>query len=526
MSTSVLQKQIDEALSALRQEDFKRAHELAMSALQANPQLPGGYFVMARIAHWHGNVAKAEEIIRRALHFAADNPDYLLFQAQCLLELSRDKQVKEITAGLVHRELSTAHQNDTLGVIHTRLGQHQLALDRFKTACAKAPDSIEYLFNLGSCQQFCGELAGARLSFETITGIEPKHFASHLALAQLHKHTASDNDLEQLQALWSELDKADADGHLYVGHALARVYEDLGDYARAIDSLRAAKQPKLAQIRDNGLDYGEIFKALEELPPATGEGDGFDSDEPVFIVGMPRTGTTLVERILSSHSAVDSAGELGNLSTLVKQQLGTASPWVLDKETLAQLGRLDYRRLGQEYLASTRHLTGSSARFIDKMPFNFMYIPVIARALPNARIVCLRRNPMDTCLSNFRQLFGLRFSYYNYAYSLQHTAQFYAQFHRLMEHYERALPGQFYQVQYESLVQNPEQEARSLLNYCQLDWEPACLDFQRNTAPVATASSVQVREGIYHRAVERWRHYEPWLDEVKAELERAGIPWD
>lgn len=526
MSTSAHHQQIDDALSALQREDFKRAHELAMSALQTDPQLAVGYFVMARIAHRHGNVAKAEEVIRRALHFEADNPDYLLFQAQCLLELSRDNEVKEITAGLVHRELPTAHQNDTLGVIHTRLGQHRLALDRFKTACAKAPDSIEYLFNLGSCQQFCGELAGARSTFETLTDIEPKHYASHLTLAQLRKHTASDNDLAHLQSLWSELDKADADGHLYVGHALARVSEDLGEYERAFDFLCAAKQLKLAQIRDNGLNYGEIFKALEELPLATREGDGFDSDEPIFIVGMPRTGTTLVERILSSHSVVESAGELANLSTLVKKQLGTASPWVLDKETLAQIGRLDHARLGEEYLASTRHLTGSSARFIDKMPFNFMYIPVIARALPKAKIVCLRRNPMDTCLSNFRQLFGLKFSYYNYAYSLQHAAQFYAQFHRLIEHYDQLLPGRFYQVQYESLVQNPEQEVRSLLNYCELDWEPACLDFQSNTAPVATASSVQVREGIYHRAVERWRHYEPWLDEVKAELERAGIPWD
>ena len=152
-----------------------------------------------------------------------------------------------------------------------------------------------------------------------------------------------------------------------------------------------------------------------------------------------------------------------------------------------------------------------------------MYVPMIAKALPNAKIICLRRNPMDTCLSNYRQLFSTSFSYYNYAFSLTNTAEFYAHFHRLMDQYAEDLGDRFYPVHYEAVVANPEAEIRQLLAHCQLDWEPECLEFHSNTAPVATASSVQVREKLYTRAVERWRHYEPWLDELKAVFEANDI---
>ena len=194
--------------------------------------------------------------------------------------------------------------------------------------------------------------------------------------------------------------------------------------------------------------------------------------------------------------------------------------------TLARAGDLDFARLGQDYLASTRHLTGVSAHFIDKMPLNFLYIPMILRALPGAKIVCLRRNPMDTCLSNYRQLFSTSFSYYNYSLSLGDTARFYAHFHELMAKLVVLFPGCIHELHYEALVDEPEGEARALLAFCGLDWEPGCLDFYDNAAPVATASSVQVREKLYRRGLGRWRHYQPWLGEAQDVLAAAGISWD
>ncbi|MEP1471903.1 MAG: sulfotransferase [Halieaceae bacterium] len=526
-SASSHQNTLRSAHQALASGDFQQAHTLTMGVLQEAPSTAEGYFIMALIAHRHGNVAKAEEIIQRALGFAEENVDYLLFQAQCLLELSRHEDAKAAVALLAKRPLATALQNDTLGVLHSRLGQHGDALPLFQKACDLSPDTVSMQYNLASCLQFSGAFDDAEKAYEKAIQLDANNYRSHSSLSQLRRHTDTDNHIPRLQALWPTLGE-DADARLHVGHALAKEYEDLENYEQAFHWLQQANSEKLKGLESRGEQNSALFSALHTLSSelAESEIDGHPSEEPIFIVGMPRTGTTLIERILSSHSEVESAGELANFSLLVKKQLQTESQWVLDVETIQQAGKLDFEKLGRDYLESTRHLTGGSAHFIDKMPLNFMYVPMIAKALPNARIICLRRNPMDTCLSNYRQLFSTNFSYYNYAYSLTDTAEFYAQFQSLMDHLGDVPGDRFLQISYEAVVDNPEAETRRLLSHCGLPWQEQCLQFHSNTAPVATASSVQVREKIYTRAVERWRHYEPWLGDVKAVFEAHGILWD
>ncbi len=181
------------------------------------------------------------------------------------------------------------------------------------------------------------------------------------------------------------------------------------------------------------------------------------------------------------------------------------------------------RRLGADYLASTRPLTGATPRFVDKMPLNVLYAGLIHRALPNARIVCLRRDPMDVCLSNFRQLFATGFSYYDYAYDLEDVARYYVGFDRLVAHWRRTLPAdRFTEIAYEDLVADQEGATRRLLAFCALRWDPRCLDFHENRAPVATASSVQVRRPLYSTAVGRWRRYGEALEPMRRVLAEAG----
>ncbi len=520
------QTALDRAHLALANGQYREAHQLAMELLKSDPQLAEAYFIMALIAHRHGNVAKAVDVVERALGFDGENLDYLLFQAQCLLELNRHEQAKVLVGAMEGRELATAHQNDTMGVLESRLGRHDRALGYFHRACARKPDDASFQYNLASSLQFCGRFPEAEAAYEAAIALQRDHYRSHSSLSQLRRQTPERNHLQRLLSLWDE-SAHDVEARLHLGHALAKEYEDLGDYQRAMHYLVEAKRGKHAQLGGGERVDAELFAAAGDLATELAPYDtvGFESREPIFIVGMPRTGTTLVERILSSHSQVDSAGELANFSLLVKQQLQTASRWVLDAETLRRADRLDFERLGREYIDSTRHLTGGSDRFIDKMPLNFLYVPLIARALPGATIICLRRNPLDTCLSNFRQLFSTGFSYYNYAYSLQDTAEYYACFHRLMEQFTEALGDRVYPLRYEELVENPEGECRRLFLHCGLPWEPGCLEFQRNRSPVATASAVQVREGIYSRAVERWRHYEPWLGDVMRILDAHGIAW-
>ncbi|MDB5467183.1 MAG: hypothetical protein JWQ46_1945, partial [Phenylobacterium sp.] len=265
-----------------------------------------------------------------------------------------------------------------------------------------------------------------------------------------------------------------------------------------------------------------LFSAAMRTATPAGRGD--PSEEPIFVVGLPRSGTTLVDRILSSHPQVTSAGELSNFALLLKRAAGTASSFVLDEDTLAAAARVDMARLGSDYVASTRPLTGATPRFVDKMPLNVLYAGLIHQALPNARIVCLRRDPMDVCLSNFRQLFATGFSYYNYSYDLADVARYYVGFDRLVAHWRSVLPpDRFTEIAYEGLVASQEATTRELLAFCGLPWDPRCLAFHENAAPVATASSVQVRQPLYASSVGRWRRYGEGLAPMRDVLAAAGL---
>jgi hypothetical protein len=252
------------------------------------------------------------------------------------------------------------------------------------------------------------------------------------------------------------------------------------------------------------------------LPPPVAHRSGV---APIFIVGMPRTGTTLVERILSSHSQVSSAGESQNLGVLIKRATGTPSKHVLDEATLERSMALDLAAIGDAYVAQTR--PDDRPRFVDKMPLNFFYLGHIARALPAARLVVVRRQPLDACLSSFRQLFALDFSYYDYAYDLEDTVLL------LRDVRPAGRTGSAYYrrstVQYERLVADSRAETQRLLEHCGLEWEQRCLEFERNPAPVATASAVQVRQPLHAGAIGRWRHYDTELRPVIETLRAMGV---
>jgi hypothetical protein len=239
---------------------------------------------------------------------------------------------------------------------------------------------------------------------------------------------------------------------------------------------------------------------------------------------MPRTGTTLVDRILSSHSAVTSAGELQAMPLAVKRLTGTSSRLVIDKETILASRHIAPNSIGDAYLDRARHHwpTGGS-HIIDKLPANFLYIGHIVNALPNAAIVCLRRNPMDTIWSNYKNLFASQSAYYAYSYDLMDIAHYYARFDRLMAFWEQRYPGRILQLSYEALVTDQKTETRRLLAHCGLSWETNCLAFHENRSAVATPSAAQVRQPIHSGAVERWRAYADALAPARAFLESQGI---
>ncbi|MDX1499910.1 MAG: sulfotransferase, partial [Woeseiaceae bacterium] len=318
----------------------------------------------------------------------------------------------------------------------------------------------------------------------------------------------------------------DPRGVAQVCYALAKELEDLGEYERSFARLSQGAAARRGLMRYDVARDIETMVAIEETFTAeclAAASAGSDNDEAIFVLGLPRTGTTLVERVLASHSDVHAAGELTNFAVeLTRRARAGASGPPADRDALVrQSAELDFRALGDAYIASTRPFTGHTPRFVDKMPLNYLYLGLIRLALPKARIVHLRRHPLDTCYAIYKQLFV---DAYPFSYDLEELGRYYAAYHRLMAHWERVLPDAFLTVDYEALVDDFEHEVRRLLEFCGLDWQAACLRFYENPEASTTASTVQVRQPVYRSSVGKWRHYRDQLAPLIAVLEAEGVP--
>ncbi len=517
-----------QAQQHLSQRQLGETQLACMKILRLDKQHPDAHFLLGMVSASLQKFSNAIEFIERAWELDPKRAEYGAQLGRCLAVLKRDAEaLAAVEKALALRPLDPLTL-DTIGVVLSRAGQHARAVDVYREVVRLAPDNAGHQFNLAASLKFLGDFDGAETAYEAAIAANPRYYKAHSALAQLRRHTPENNHIARLEKLLAEKD-IDIDGELHLRHALAKELEDLGQYEPSFRHLAFGKQRKQAKLDYDIRDDAKIFAALARafpsdqkiVPALTAR-----VDEPIFVVGMPRTGTTLVERILSSHQNVHSAGELQTFGLLLKQEAGTKSTRVLDAETVEAAQYSNMAAVGKKYLKEGYRVAGLASRFVDKMPLNFLYLGYIHQALPNARFICLQRNPMDTILSNFRQLFSVRFSYYNYAYDLKNTARYYLMFQEIMERWQALLPDNLLQVSYEQLVENQEAESRRILDHCNLPWDDACLAFEKNTAPVATASAVQVREPMYRKAVSRWKLYEQELEPARVTLEAAGISID
>ncbi|WP_374555300.1 sulfotransferase [Thermomonas sp.] len=513
------------AVDALNRADWARAAALAESLVPRIPPHAGVHFVAGVAALQLQRLPEGIRHLQLAVHHNPNRPDYV---AQFARGLAMARLTRESVVAADGAEAMTPDDPatlDTLAVVYTQANEHAKAARLFERALERSPGRAVSHFNLATSLTFIGELARAEREYEACLALDPTFWKAHLALAQLRKATQDDNHLARLQAMLAEA--SDATARMYLHLAQAKEFEDLGDYPQAFHHLSAGKA-----AGGEGRGYttardAVVFDQLRALfaePVATER--GFASDAPIFVVGMPRSGTTLVDRILSSHPDVHSAGELQNFGVVLKRLSGSRTPELLDVDTLQRAMQVDPRVLGEAYVDSTRPGTAAKPRFVDKLPHNFLYLGYIARALPNARIVCLRRNPMDTCLGNFRQLFAQTSPYYDYSFDLLDTGRYYLLFDALMRHWHRVLPDRVLEVEYEALVDDQEGQTRRLLAHCGLAWDEACLRFSENAAPVATASAVQVRSPMHRQALARWKRYGSALDGLRDLLEAGGISVD
>jgi len=407
--------------------------------------------------------------------------------------------------------------------LYLRYSQHVAANRCYRRSVELAPRDPRYLHNLAASSVALGGIDEAEALFTQVIKIDPADFGAYQSRTALRTWGAADNHLAEMLAVLGTLPDAHV-GQIPLCHAIAKEYEDLGEYDRSFEFLdRGARRRRAAlsyRVADDvavmdriaGAYNAALLQSATRSATATG-----DETRPVFVVGLPRSGTTLVDRILSSHDRVSSLGEINDLAlALVRLAAGPGDKLAM----VDRSAKIDFGHLGRLYLDSATGYGEPGPWLIDKMPLNFLYVGLIHLALGGARVIHVRRHPLASCHAIFKTLFRMG---YPYSYSLEDIGHYYVAYHRLMAHWRATIPGSFIDLDYEQLVDDQETGTRRLLDYCDLDWQAACLDFHRNASPAATASAVQVRRPLYRSSLERWRHYERQLRPLAHFLADHGI---
>jgi len=502
----------------------REANGLCVQALQADPGAADAYALMAEMAADQRAFSRAVDLFQRALAIDPRNAAWGAELARSLIGLNR--QTPALTAALQALALGPveARTFDTLGVVFSRVGHQANAAYCFRKAHELVPANAGYLLNLGWAEQYLGEFAAAEQTWRRCIALDPDNDAAIAALVQMVTQTADDNFVPALERLFQRA-AGDADRQLRIGHALAKTFEDMKDPLAAFGWLTRAKAAKARAATGLAAWQSDVFAAARSTAPgAGGAAQGHDSAAPIFVFGLPRSGTTLVERIITSHPEVVSAGEPMDFAGLVRRFAGAPTRELIDGPTLRAVPPEQLSNLGAAYVEAIRARHPGGSRFTDKTPLNFLFGGLIHAALPQARMVCLRRHPVDSCLAVYRQRFTTGSAYYDWVYSLEATARFYLAFDALVAHWRATLPAdRFREVVYEDVVADQEGQSRALLDWLGLPWDDRVLAFHENAAPVATASAVQVRSPIHSGSVGRWKRYGEGLAPMLAALRAAGV---
>ncbi|ALJ12127.1 tetratricopeptide repeat-containing sulfotransferase family protein [Sphingopyxis macrogoltabida] len=494
------------------------------AALQSAPGGDGeAYFLLAVVEAGTGRTAAALELIKAAVAHAP-SAEYEAQLARLLLSAGRDGEAREAAIRAETLRPTDALTFDTLGCVHTRLGSHADALRLFKQAVAHAPDNRNFRYNLAVELGFAGQPDRAEQHFDAIIAAAPTDGRAHFALSGLRRQTPERNHIARLEQALAAAQNPD--DRLRIGFALGKEYEECGQPAEALRHLQQAGEQRRERSGYTFARDARLFDAVEHLfagrPPLSGSGD--PAAQPIFVVGMPRTGTTLVDRILSSHAKVWSAGELAAMPLAIKQAAATRTRTVVDAETIAAARGQAASDVAAFYLARARQQPAvEGQRFVDKLPFNFLYVGFIRQAFPAAKIVCLRRDPMDTIWSNYRHLFADGSAFHDYSYDPEGIARYYLRFDRLIAFWRDAFPGAVLELGYEDLIRDQAGETRRLLDHCELDWDENCLRFHEQDGAVATPSAAQVRRPLNADAIGQWRPHADALGAARRLIEDAAL---
>jgi tetratricopeptide (TPR) repeat protein len=515
-----LPREVTYATNEFHEGDVTTAEHVIRMFLQKNGNHIEAMRLLAQIGIKHDVLDDAEFLLESILVYS---PDYYAVRLEYATVLSKrhkyaralDECQRLLKIDRAHRGYRAAHANALVG-----MGRHEEALIVYQQMVTEAPNAPDLHLSVAHSHKTLGQQEKAIASYRQAAKVYPGFGDAYWSLANLKTYRFSDAEMAAMRE-----HEADPSGRLvdryHLCFALGKALEDREQYAESFACYARGNALKLTEVR-----YQASFvEHLVDRQLALASRDFFDArkqvgiknPDPIFIVGLPRAGSTLLEQILASHSQVEGTMELADIPRLVHQlqdrHQTDASPRY--PGILAELTPEHYVAFGEKYLKDTRVFRTGKPFFIDKMPNNFRHIGLIHLMLPNAKIIDARRDPMACCFSNFKQLFA---SGQEFTYSLADIGRYYRDYVRLMQHWDTVLPNTVLRVQHEDVVNDLDGSVRRILEYCGLPFESACLEFHKNERSVRTASSEQVRQPIYRDGLDQWRHFEPWLGPLRAAL--------
>jgi len=474
----------------------------------------------ARIAHQRNALDAAERLFARVLELAPQDQAARADYVRVLIARQKYLRARAETSRLIELEPGNAAYRLLRATICAGLAEHEQAIALYEELLTEAPSWPQGHLLRGHSLKAIGRSQDALQAYRAAAAARPSFGDAYWSLANLKTYRFSHAEIEHMRVQEAAATSQPVDRY-HLCFALGKALEDLGEYRASWEYYERGNALKLQGSRYRP-EFAEINTRLQ-MEVCTAQffearaGSGAPDPDPIFIVGLPRAGSTLIEQILASHSLVDGTQELFDIQRIVLELLGPAPDARHPRypAALAALSSQDLLRLAVRYLTDTRAYRGRKPFFIDKMPNNFRHIGLIHLMLPRARIIDVRREPMACCFSNLKQLFA---SGQEFTYSIESIARYYRTYLELMRHWDAVLPRRVLRVHYEDVIEDLPGSVHRILEFCGLSFEPACLEFHRSVRSVSTASSEQVRRPLSRAGLSHWRHYTPWLGPLREAL--------
>jgi tetratricopeptide (TPR) repeat protein len=515
---------LQQGLNFLNAGRSEQAAECARRVLRAKHDSPDAHFLIGLIALQRRQQVPALQAFQSVAQLDPRNCTAWAHMAEIYMTVGQPANAGNALEKAIEHEDGSPNVQQLIAMVISLLGDHQGALSWFEKATRQQPRNINFLTNHANCLMYLGEIEEAEALLIEAIRIQPAYPTAHWLLSGLHKAADREhvNEMEKLiaQGRYSPHDLA------FLNYGCGKELEDLEEWEDAFQAYAAGACARRKTVDFDEQAEIEMYEVLERTytPEWLSEGPpGHDDASPIFVVGQPRSGTTLVERIITAHSQVHSAGELRNFLNEVRRLTNYREQSRFSAELVARAASVDFAALGNAYIQSVRKLRGTTPYFVDKLPSNFLFVPLILKALPNARIVHLRRNPMDACFSSFKQLFT---DAYPHSYDQEEMARHHARYYRLMSVWRDRFGDRYHELAYEDVARDLEPNARALIEFLGITWEDACLDFASQRSAVTTASAVQVRQPVHTKSIGRWRRYEQQLQPMQNELQAHAVPVD